>query len=257
VIIVDDEPLARRGIRQQLERHPEYRVVAEAADAQEAIQRIREFAPDLVFLDISMPLGNGFDVVELIGSNNMPSFIFVTAYDQHALKAFDVNAVDYLLKPIDPERFDEALRRSESRRANERGEDINRRLGQVLNLLERRMSDTADVEVQRISIREGGKVNLVDVDQIDCIQAEGNYLILSIKGVQHRVRETMQEFLARTNAPLFVRVHRSVSVNRRAVTGIEPFGKGTYVLVLRDGGRVMSSYSYRDNVLALMRPVGG
>jgi two-component system LytT family response regulator len=95
----------------------------------------------------------------------------------------------------------------------------------------------------------------VDVDRIDRIEAEGNYLILSIQGVQRRVRETMQEFLVRANTPLFIRVHRSVAVNRRAVTGIEPFGKGTYVLVLRDGSRVMSSYSYRENVLALMRPL--
>jgi len=252
VVIADDEALARRGLRQQLERHPDYEVVAEASDGQEAARLIREFSPDLVFLDISMPLLNGFDVVAAIGTANMPVFIFVTAYDQHALKAFDVNAVDYLLKPVDPQRFDEAVRRSEARRKTEDADDVTHRLERVLSVLENRLAPpNAHAQSERIAVKEGGKVLLVDVDQIDKVESEGNYLVLSMQGKTHQIRETMQEFLARVRTTSFTRVHRSIAVNRNAVRIIEPFGKGSYVLTLRDGSRVMSSYSYRDNVASL------
>ena len=252
VLIADDETLARRGIRHQLERHPRYQVVAEAADGAQTIQRIKDSSPDVVFLDVSMPLGDGFDVVSAVGKNNMPSFIFVTAYQDHALRAFDVNAVDYLLTPIDPERFDEALQRSEARRGTTDSAEVAQRLERVLNALEHRLSGPAEAsQAQRISIKTSGKVLLVDANQIDRLESEGNYLNVWIKGTKHQVRETMQEFLARAGTPAFTRVHRSIAVNRSAVKGIEPFGRGTYVLMLRDGSRVLSSYSYRENVLSI------
>jgi two-component system, LytTR family, response regulator len=150
VLIADDEPLARLGIRQQLERHRDYRVMAEAGDGDEAARLIRDFSPDVVFLDIAMPLLNGFDVVAAVGATNMPAFIFVTAYDQHALKAFEVNAVDYLLKPIDPQRFDEALRRSEERRRTEDAEGVGRRLEQLMGILENRLAPESSAAHQRI-----------------------------------------------------------------------------------------------------------
>jgi len=250
VLIVDDEPLARRGIRQQLQRHSQYRVVAEAANGRDAVRRIRDFSPDVVFLDISMPLADGFDVVSVIGIANMPAIIFVTAFDQHALRAFDVNAVDYLLKPIDPVRFDEALARAEARRRSEDTQELSQRLARVLNMLEARVDSTQTSS--RISIKEGSKVSLIDVDRIDRIEAEGNYLKLWIDGSARRIRETMQEFLDRSRTPAFVRIHRSVVVNRGAVTAVEAFGKGTFVLTLRDGSRVFSSYSYREQVLSLL-----
>jgi two-component system, LytTR family, response regulator len=252
VLIADDEPLARLGIRQQLERHRDYRVMAEAGDGDEAARLIREFSPDVVFLDIAMPLLNGFDVVAAVGATNMPAFIFVTAYDQHALKAFEVNAVDYLLKPIDPQRFDEALRRSEERRRTEDAEGVGRRLEQLMGILENRLAPESSAAHQRIAVREGGRVLLLDADQIDKIEAEGNYLNLSVNGKTHQVRESLQAFLARPGLGSFLRIHRSIAVNRTAVRTIETFGKGTYVLTLRDGSRVLSSYSYRENVAALV-----
>jgi two-component system, LytTR family, response regulator len=252
VLIADDEPLARLGIRQQLERHRDYRVMAEAGDGDEAARLIRDFSPDVVFLDIAMPLLNGFDVVAAVGATNMPAFIFVTAYDQHALKAFEVNAVDYLLKPIDPQRFDEALRRSEERRRTEDAEGVGRRLEQLMGILENRLAPESSAAHQRIAVREGGKVLLLDTDQIDKIEAEGNYLNLSVNGKTHQVRESLQAFLARPGLGSFLRIHRSIAVNRTAVRTIETFGKATYVLTLRDGTRVLSSYHYRENVAALV-----
>jgi two-component system LytT family response regulator len=253
VLIADDEPLARRGIRQQLERHADYRVIAEAGDGEEAARLIRDGSPDLVFLDIAMPLLNGFDVVGAVGQSNMPCFIFVTAYNQHALQAFEVNAVDYLLKPIDPGRFDEALRRSEERRRGEDSQSVARRLEQLIGVLENRVAvPGAPAPQRRIAVKEGGKVLLVDVEQIDKVEAEGNYLILSLAGKTVQVRESLQNFLTRVGPGTFSRIHRSIAVNRASVRSIETFGKGTYVLTLRDGSRVLSSYSYRENVAALV-----
>jgi two-component system LytT family response regulator len=253
VLIADDEPLARIGIRQQLERHRDYRVIAEAGDGEQAARLIRDFSPDVVFLDIAMPLLNGFDVVAAVGQSNMPAFIFVTAYDQHALKAFEVNAIDYLLKPIDPVRFDEALRRSEERRSTEDSDGVSRRLEQLIGILENRLATPERLpRPQRIAVKEGGKVLLLDADQINKVEAEGNYLNLSVNGKTHQVRESLQAFLARPGAGSFLRIHRSIAVNRGAVRSIETFGKGTYVLTLRDGTRVLSSYSYRENVAALV-----
>jgi len=253
VLIADDEPLARLGIRQQLERHRDYRVIAEAGDGDEAVRLIHDSSPDVVFLDIAMPLLNGFDVVAAVGATNMPAFIFVTAYDQHALKAFEVNAVDYLLKPIDPQRFDEALSRSEERSRMEGAQSIGRRLEQLIGILENRLAPPgSSVPPQRIAVKEGGKVLLLDADQIDKVEAEGNYLNLSVNGKTLQVRETLQAFLARPALGSFLRIHRSIAVNRAAVRAIETFGKGTYVLTLRDGTRVLSSYHYRENVAALV-----
>src|SRR5215213_8296100 len=252
VLIADDEPLARLGIRQQLERHRDYRVMAEAGDGEEAARLIRDSSPDVVFLDIAMPLLNGFDVVVAVGATNMPAFIFVTAYDQHALKAFEVNAIDYLLKPVDPQRFDEALRRSEERKRTEDANGVAQRLEQLIGVLENRLAGPGASPPRRISVREGGKVLLLDIDQIIRVEAEGNYLILSIGGKTHQVRESLQAFLSRAGPGSFARIHRSIAVNRAAVRAIETFGKGTYVLTLRDGNRVLSSYSYRENVATLV-----
>jgi two-component system, LytTR family, response regulator len=253
VLIADDEALARLGIRQQLERHRDYRVVAEAGDGQEAARRIREASPDIVFLDISMPLLSGFGVVAELGESNMPAFIFVTAYDQHALKAFEVNAIDYLLKPIDPQRFDEALRRSEERWRTEDAQGVNQRLQQLIGALENRLAVPGVAgPPQRIAVKEGGKVLLLDVHQIDKVTSEGNYLTISINGKTHQVRESLQAFVSRAGPGSFTRIHRSIAVNRHAVRSIETFGKATYVLTLRDGSRVLTSYSYRGNVAALV-----
>jgi two-component system, LytTR family, response regulator len=252
VLIADDESLARLGIRQQLERHRDYRVIAEAADGEEAAKLIRECSPDVVFLDIAMPLLSGFGVVAAVGESNMPAFIVVTAYDQHALKAFEVNAIDYLLKPIDPQRFDEALRRSEERRRTEDAQGVTQRLERLIGVLENRLAVRGiSAPPQRIALKQGGKVLLIDVDQINKVEAEGNYLNLSINGKPHQVRESLQAFLSRVGPGSFTRIHRSIAVNRNAVRTIETFGKGTYVLTLRDGSRVLSSYSYRENVAAL------
>ena len=247
-VIVDDEELGRRAIRQQLERYPDVRVVAECANAKEAIDAIAGSRADILFLDIHMPLGNGFDVVEAIVGKERPAVVFVTAYDAHAVQAFDVHAVDYLLKPIDDDRFDAAMARARQRLASADAGAIASGVRAAL----RDLSAAALGRGKRITIRDSGKVLFVWTGEISWLQAEGNYV--RVHDVRRRIlaRSTLQHMMEMIDDGRFVRVHRSCVVNRDAVSHIEPAGKGLYVLVLRDGSRVESSYHYRDGVMALI-----
>jgi len=250
-VIVDDEPLGRRAILHQLERHPTVRVVAECENAREAIVAIAELAPDIIFLDIQMPLGNGFDVVEAIGHRERPAVVFVTAYDEHAVRAFDVHAVDYLLKPIDDARFDDALARVRQRLASPDAAEVARKLqATVRDLTAREL--TGFGKGKRLTIRDGSKVLFLWAGEIDWLEAEGNYVRVYAGRRRILARSTLQRMTARLDDPRFVRVHRSSVVNSDAVSHIEQIGKGLYVLVLRDGSRVESSYHFRDGVVGLM-----
>jgi two-component system, LytTR family, response regulator len=249
-VIVDDEPLGRRAIRQQLERHPAVRVVAECENAREAIAAIAEWQPDIVFLDIQMPLGSGFEVVEAIGDSARPAVIFVTAHDEHAVHAFDVHAVDYLLKPIDDARFDDALERVRQRLSSPDAE-VARALRAVLrDLSAQELNGFA--KGKRLTIRDGSKVLLLWAGEIDWLEAEGNYVRVYAGRRRILARSTLQRMTDRLGDPRFVRVHRSAVVNSDAVSHIEQIGKGLYVLVLRNGSRVESSYHYRNGVMQLL-----
>src|ERR1043165_4315989 len=252
-VIVDDEPLGRRAIRQQLERHPSVQVVAECGNAREAIAAIAECRADIVFLDIQMPLGSGFEVVETIGGGARPAVVFVTAHDEHAVRAFDVHAVDYLLKPIDDARFDDALQRVRRRLADPDAAELARGLHAVLRDLSAREPGGSG-QGRRLTIRDGQRVLFLWTGEIDWLEAKGKY----VRGPAGRrkilARSTLQRMADSIGDPRFVRVHRSAVVNRDAIAHIEQAGKGLYVLVLRDGSRVESSYHYRDGV---MRLIGG
>jgi two-component system LytT family response regulator len=251
VVLVDDEPPGRLALRQQLSCLPDVEIVAECSDGASAVEAILQHAPDVLFLDVQLGGVSGLDVLERVGADAVPAVVFVTAYDRYAVRAFEAHAVDYLLKPIDPARFDEALRRSEERGRREDGQRVAQRLEQLIGVLENRVAAPGmPVTPQRIAVKEGGKVLLIDVDEISKVEADGNYLVLSLNGKSHQVRESLQAFLQRAGPGSFIRIHRSIAVNRNAVRAIETFGKGTYVLTLRDGGRVLSSYSYRENVAA-------
>jgi two-component system, LytTR family, response regulator len=249
-IIVDDEPLGRRAIRQELERHPEVRVVAECENGKEAIGAIAESDADVVFLDIQMPLGNGFDVVDAIGSAARPIVVFVTAYNEHAVRAFDVHAVDYLLKPIDGARFDEALARVRDRLTDADDAIARRVQAAVRELAARTLSGSG--RGTRITIRDAGKVIFLWTGEIDWLAAEGNYVRVHAGRRDILARTTLQRMIETVNDPRFVRVHRSTVVNGDAISHIEHAGKGLYVLVLRDGSRVESSYHYRNEVMQLI-----
>jgi two-component system, LytTR family, response regulator len=247
-LIVDDEPIARRGIRHQLRGEADLEVIGECGDGAAAIEAITELAPDLVFLDIQMPEVGGFDVVEAIGVARMPAVIFVTAYDEHALRAFDVHAVDYVLKPIDRHRFRTAVERARRRLAHapeqhleERELSLDRRIAAALGELGRPAHDYA----RRLAIKGDGRVILVDVDEVDRLEAAGNYVEVYSGARRHLVRETMASLEARLDPARFVRVSRSSIVNAARVRELQPMFNGDYVVVLRDGTKVAGSRRYR------------
>jgi two-component system LytT family response regulator len=240
VLIVDDEPIARRGIRQQLWGEADLEVIGECGDGAAAIDAITGLAPDLVFLDIQMPEVGGFDVVEAIGIVRMPAVVFVTAYDEHALRAFDVHAVDYVLKPIDRHRFRTAVERARRRLAHAPGQ-LDRRIAAALGELGRPAQDYA----KRLAIKGDGRVILVDVDEVDRLEAAGNYVEVHSGARHHLVRETMASLEARLDPARFVRVSRSSIVNADRVRELQPMFNGDFVVVLRDGTKVAGSRRYR------------
>jgi two-component system LytT family response regulator len=239
-LIVDDEPIARRGIRQRLRGEADLEVIGECGDGAAAIDAITELAPDLVFLDIQMPEVGGFDVVEAIGVARMPAVIFVTAYDEHALRAFDVHAVDYVLKPIDRHRFRTAVERAR-RRLAQAPRELDRRIAAALGELGRPAHDYA----KRLAIKGDGRVILVDVDELDRLETAGNYVEVHSGARHHLLRETMASLEARLDPARFVRVSRSSIVNADRVRELQPMFNGDFVVVLRDGTKVPGSRRYR------------
>jgi len=247
-LILDDEPVARRGIRHHLRREPDIEVIGEYGDGAAAIDAIAELEPDLVFLDIQMPEVGGFDVVDAIGVARMPAVIFVTAYDEHALRAFDVHAVDYVLKPIDRERFRTALDRARQRLSQKAG-GLGDRIAAALQELGR----TTRPYSKRLAIKSDGRVTLVDVGDVDRVEAAGNYVEVHFGSRHHLLRETMANLEARLDPEHFVRVSRSSIVNAGRVRELQPMFNGDFVVVLRDGTRVSGSRRYRQGFDALTR----
>lgn len=245
-LIVDDEPVARRGIRHHLREEADIEVIGECGDGAAAIDAIAELAPDLVFLDIQMPEVGGFDVVDAIGIARMPAVIFVTAYDEHALRAFDVHAVDYVLKPIDRERFRTALERARQRLSRK---DLGDRIAAALQELGR----TTRPYSKRLAIKSDGRVTLVDVGDVDHVEAAGNYVEVHVGPRHHLLRETMANIEARLDPERFVRVSRASIVNADRVRELQPMFNGDFVVVLRDGTKVAGSRRYREGFDALTR----
>jgi len=230
VMIVDDEELARHVLRQLLAKRPDMEIVAECANGLEAVKAVAEKKPDLIFLDVQMPKLTGFDVLELIGPD-IP-VIFVTAYDQYAMRAFDVHAVDYLLKPVGRERFDAALDRAKSRinaHANERlprGEELSAAARPPQQFLE------------RIVVKDGTKVTLIPIAKLDFAEAQDDYVALSTAGKKHLKQQTIASLEASLDPDSFVRIHRSYLVNLERVARIEPYGKDSRLAILHDGSRL-------------------
>jgi two-component system, LytTR family, response regulator len=243
VLIVDDEPLARERIRDLLERDPEVIVVGECSDGDEAVAAIRERGPDVVFLDVQMPERGGFEVVEAIGVDSLPAVVFVTAYDQYALRAFEVCAIDYLLKPFDEDRFARTLARAKAQARGARSDDVERR---VLALVEEVRTRTRHLD--RLMIKSGGHFVFLKTEEIDWIEAEGNYVRLHVGDASHLLRETVAGLDAQLDPAQFLRVHRSTIVNLDRVREIQPLFHGEHRVVLKDGTKLTLSRGYRDRL---------
>ena len=242
-LIVDDEPLARERLVSLLGAEADIEVVAQARDGEEAVTAIQDHQPQLVFLDVQMPHMTGFDVIDAVGPDRMPLVIFVTAYDQHALKAFQVRALDYILKPFDRERFGDALQRA--RRQIERDEtgDLGRRLLALVKDLRRDQPKT-----DRLVVKSGGRLFFLRMDEIDWIEAAGNYVRLHVGTTSHLLRETMNAIEGRLDPEKFFRIHRSRIVNMERIQEMQPWLNGEYAVVLRNGTRVPLSRGYREKL---------
>ena len=249
-LIVDDEPLGRQRIRHLLDQEDDVTVIGECANGEEAVAAIDKHTLDLVFLDVQMPVLDGFAVLEAVGAAQMPVVIFVTAYDRYALQAFDVHALDYLLKPFDRERFQKALERARVHLRHQGLDALSHRLQALLADYQTHPAKETTY-LKRLVVKTGGQVFFLTVEEIDWIEAAGNYAGLHVKQKTHLIRETMSDLEARLDPALFLRIHRSTIVNRDCIQALEPVSNGEYVLTLHDGTRLASSRSYRARVQAL------
>lgn len=246
-LIVDDEPLARDGLRVLLSSDPEISAIREARDGREAVAAIRESNPDLVFLDVQMPGMDGFEVVRKIGAEHMPPVVFVTAHDQYAIQAFEINALDYLLKPVIEERFSKALVRAKSRIRSSVTADSSR---QIIGLLETMASPRS--YVRRLAVRSGGKTVFVDVQDVDWIAAAENYVELHAGRVSHLLHVTMNTLEKSLDPEIFVRIHRSIIVNLVRIKNLQSGAHGEYVITLQDGARLQSGRAFSSRLKALI-----
>ena len=248
MLIVDDERLARKRLAGLLVDEPDVDVIGEAANGTEAVRAIATERPDLVFLDVQMPGLDGFDVLRATATIHQPFVVFITAHDEHAIRAFEVQAVDYLLKPVIETRFREAVRRVVARlRSRPRAELAH----EVARLLEH--ITPAQTRSSRIPIKRDGRVNFVRAEDVDWVEADGDVVRLHAGRETHVIRETMTQVEAKLPSDRFMRIHRSLIVNTERVREIQPWFKGDYVLILQDGTKLRSGRSYRAAVQTLIR----
>jgi two-component system, LytTR family, response regulator len=249
-LIVDDEPLARRGIRARLARFADFEVAGECANGRDAITAIETLAPDLVFLDVQMPGTDGFAVVRDVGAERMPMVVFVTAHDAHALRAFDVHALDYLLKPIDDDRFAEAIGRVRLRATEREESALGRRLAALLATVGQH--GQVPRREARLAIKDRGRVVLLGEGEVDWVEADGDYVRIHAGGKHLLLRETMTAMEARLDASRFARIHRSALVNLARVRELRPHGTRDSVVVLSDGTLLKLSRSCRERFQAAL-----
>jgi two-component system LytT family response regulator len=248
VLIVDDEPLAREGLRNLLSREPDMHVTGECSNGAEAVRFLRSpNPPDIVLLDVQMPGMDGFRVIEEIGAERMPPVIFVTAFDEHAVRAFDVHALDYILKPIDPDRFAVALGRARMMKENPPAYGLASRLNALLEHL-----GAGSTYIERIMVRHPGRLTFIPVNDVHWIEAEGDYVHVHTEGKKTLVRDKIGDLEQKLNPAEFVRIHRSAIVRIARIRELQPAPTGEYAVVLHDGQRLTLSRTYRDNVFAAL-----
>ena len=242
-MIVDDEPLARKRIKRMLSRDPEVEIIGDCASGHQALAMMREREPDLVFLDIQMPEMDGFSVLEAVAPERLPLVIFVTAYDQYALRAFEFYALDYLLKPFDRARFEKAMQRARERISKEKGDELNQRTIALLEEIKARSKFLG-----RLVIKSGGRVFFIKTEEIDWIEAEGKYVRLHVGRESHLLREAIGSLEAQLDPARFLRIHRSTIVNIDRIQELQPWFHNEYRVILRDGTELMLSRSCRKKL---------
>jgi two-component system LytT family response regulator len=247
-IIVDDEPLAREHLAALLADEPDIEIIGEAGGGSAAIQLIGSTKPDLVFLDVQMPGCDGFEVLTRVAPVHLPAVVFVTAYDRHAIRAFEVAAVDYVLKPPVEPRLRAAVRRAVERVRGAGAGDVSGQLSQISRLLRHTLPDATD----RIPISADGRVTFVRTLDIDWIDASDDEVRLHVGSTVHALRETMTAMERRLPGD-FMRIHRSIIVNVNRVRAIEPWFKGDYVLVMTSGAKLTTGRTYRERVRTLLK----
>ncbi|HEX7859603.1 MAG TPA: LytTR family DNA-binding domain-containing protein [Verrucomicrobiae bacterium] len=249
-LIVDDEELARERLRSLLSREPRIEVIGEAGDGKAAVTAIEKEKPDLVFLDVQMPELNGFEVLEALDEETRPNIVFCTAHDKFALKAFDVHAVDYLLKPFDRERLQKALERAIAKVDLQRGGQKDASVSAVLKEVK------PATPVERLLVKGDGRVLLIKVEDIDYVEAADNYVNLRVGKDSHMMRETMASLEQRLPPDRFMRISRSNIVNVERIQELQPMFHGEYVVVLKNGTKLTLSRSYRDKLDRLLGSAG-
>jgi two-component system LytT family response regulator len=246
-LIVDDEPIARLGVRQYLEDEPDIQVIGECGSGLEAVAAIFDQKPDLVFLDVQMPELDGFGVIEAVGAERMPCVIFVTAYDRYTLRAFEVQALDYLLKPFERERFRQTVERARRQIQQRQAGRLNRRL---LSLLEGLQGKPRFLE--RIVIKSSGRIFFLDVGEIDWIEAADNYVRLHASGKDHLLHETLSGLEQKLDPTKFIRIHRSRMVNVSRIAEFQPLFHGEYTVILKDGTELTTGRSFRERLREML-----
>jgi two-component system LytT family response regulator len=256
-IIVDDEPLGRDCVRLALEMDPEIEVVAECSDGESALRAIADHRPDLIFLDVQMPNLNGFDVVDRIGAEHMPPVVFVSAFDAHAVRAFQVHALDYLLKPFDDERFAAALAHAKAQLGLKALEDMRERLQGMMSEIDEEPSGEVELEMSpniatRFVVRRNDKLTLLKAEDVDWFEGASNYVNIHVKNQEYRLRVSIRSLMERLDPALFVRIHKSTIVNVDRIREVQPWFSGDYVVILHDGRQLRVSRTFAPS---LLRPI--
>ena len=246
-LIVDDEALARDRMQSLLELQPDVEIVGICDDGISALETIEKLQPDLVFLDVQMPGMDGFEVVENLDAQTTPDIVFVTAHDGHAIRAFEIHALDFLLKPFDQTRFEKTLDRARSRLRNRQSTTIDSHLVSLLQELrdERKYPE-------RLIVKSSGRVFFVRTEEIDWVEASGNYVKVHTKTDAHLLRESMKNMESKLDPKTFVRIHRSAIVNIDRIKELEPWFHGEYIVIMRDGTRLTASRVFSDRLSALI-----
>ena len=249
-VIVDDEPLGRRRIRAALRRHDDVEIVGVAEDGEEAIDLIRAVKPDLLFLDIRMPGRDGFEVIAAVADDLPPFVVFVTAHDDHAIEAFRVHAADYLVKPFDDARFDDAVQHVR-RRFREGRTEASAELQQLVASLGTNVARVP--HLRRVAVTRDGRTSFVSTSDIRYLEAHGNYVLLHVEEETHAIRSTLTDLLEQLDPSSFVRIHRSTVLNLDHLRDIQPWFTGDYVATLRSGEQLRVSRRFRDALLRALR----